>query len=115
MKMVGISILTAALLLSCSSTAGEEQVVNPGDDSGLGKKPKTEVLVMSSNIRQSTTDPGVLSWAGRKDAYLAMIKDTCTYLKKNGRQVFYDAEHFFTAFAISPMSAVSSSPSADSL
>ena len=75
MKMVGISILTAALLLSCSSTAGEEQVVNPGDDSGLGKKPKTEVLVMSSNIRQSTTDPGVLSWAGRKDAYLAMIKD----------------------------------------
>ena len=30
---------------------------------------------------------------------LAMIKDTCAYLKKNGRHVFYDAEHFFTAFA----------------
>ena len=30
---------------------------------------------------------------------LAMIKDTCAYLKENGRHVFYDAEHFFTAYA----------------
>ena len=29
---------------------------------------------------------------------LSMIKDTCSYLKKNGRTVFYDAEHFFTAY-----------------
>ncbi len=30
---------------------------------------------------------------------LAMIKETCAYLKENGRHVFYDAEHFFTAYA----------------
>lgn len=30
---------------------------------------------------------------------LAMIKDTCQYLKKKGKRVFYDAEHFFTAYA----------------
>ena len=29
---------------------------------------------------------------------LKMIKETCVYLKNNGRQVFYDAEHFFTAY-----------------
>ncbi len=29
---------------------------------------------------------------------LAMIKETCAYLKKKGRTVFYDAEHFFTAW-----------------
>ncbi|MCR4900695.1 MAG: citramalate synthase [Treponema sp.] len=30
---------------------------------------------------------------------LAMIKETCAYLKENGRHVFYDAEHFFTGYA----------------
>ncbi len=30
---------------------------------------------------------------------LAMIKDTCAYLTKKGKTVFYDAEHFFTAYA----------------
>lgn len=30
---------------------------------------------------------------------LAMITDTCAYLKKKKKQVFYDAEHFFTAYA----------------
>jgi len=29
---------------------------------------------------------------------LAMIKETCAYLTKKGRTVFYDAEHFFTAY-----------------
>lgn len=29
---------------------------------------------------------------------LLMIKETCAYLKQNGRTVFYDAEHFFTAY-----------------
>ncbi len=29
---------------------------------------------------------------------LAMIKDTCRYLVEKGRNVIYDAEHFFTAF-----------------
>lgn len=29
---------------------------------------------------------------------LAMIRETCAYLKANGRRVFYDAEHFFTAY-----------------
>lgn len=32
------------------------------------------------------------------DENLLMIKDSCEYLKKNGRSVIYDAEHFFTAF-----------------
>ena len=30
---------------------------------------------------------------------LAMIRDTCAYLKEQKRTVFYDAEHFFTAYA----------------
>ncbi len=30
---------------------------------------------------------------------LNMIKDTCEFLKSNGRRVIYDAEHFFTGFA----------------
>jgi 2-isopropylmalate synthase len=29
---------------------------------------------------------------------LNMIKDTCAYLRENGREVIYDAEHFFTAY-----------------
>ncbi|MCQ2576485.1 MAG: citramalate synthase [Treponema sp.] len=29
---------------------------------------------------------------------LKMIKETCQFLKDNGRHVFYDAEHFFTAY-----------------
>ena len=29
---------------------------------------------------------------------LNMIRDTCAFLKENGRYVIYDAEHFFTAF-----------------
>lgn len=30
---------------------------------------------------------------------LSMIRETCRYLKDNGRHVIYDAEHFFTGFA----------------
>ncbi len=30
---------------------------------------------------------------------LAMIRDTCRYLRENGRRVIYDAEHFFTGYA----------------
>ncbi len=33
---------------------------------------------------------------------LAMIRDTVAFLKKNGREVLYDAEHFFDAFKDSP-------------
>ncbi len=33
------------------------------------------------------------------DENLAMIRDTCRFLRENGREVFYDAEHFFTAYA----------------
>jgi 2-isopropylmalate synthase len=33
------------------------------------------------------------------DENLAMIRDTCEYLTKNGCNVIYDAEHFFTGYA----------------
>ncbi len=33
---------------------------------------------------------------------LAMIRDTVAYLKKNGREVLYDAEHFFDAYKEAP-------------
>src|SRR5687767_11777550 len=33
---------------------------------------------------------------------LAMIRDTVAHLKKNGREVFYDAEHFFDSFREDP-------------
>jgi 2-isopropylmalate synthase len=33
---------------------------------------------------------------------LAMISDTVTYLKKHGREVLYDAEHFFDSFREDP-------------
>lgn len=29
---------------------------------------------------------------------LAMIRETCQFLRENGKTVFYDAEHFFTAY-----------------
>jgi len=32
------------------------------------------------------------------DENLKMIKETCEYLSSKGRRVFYDAEHFFTAY-----------------
>jgi len=33
---------------------------------------------------------------------LAMIEDTCRFLKENGREVVYDAEHFFDGYLDSP-------------
>jgi len=33
---------------------------------------------------------------------LAMIRDTVAHLKKNGREVFYDAEHFFDSYREDP-------------
>lgn len=33
---------------------------------------------------------------------LSMIKDTVSFLKKNGRQVVYDAEHFFDGYKANP-------------
>jgi 2-isopropylmalate synthase len=33
---------------------------------------------------------------------LAMIEDTCRYLKENGREVVYDAEHFFDGYLDDP-------------
>jgi 2-isopropylmalate synthase len=33
---------------------------------------------------------------------LAMIEDTCRFLKENGKEVIYDAEHFFDGFKDSP-------------
>jgi len=38
---------------------------------------------------------------------LAMIRDTCQHLKKAGREVVYDAEHFFDGFKANPEYAVS--------
>lgn len=36
------------------------------------------------------------------DENLAMISDTVAFLKKNGREVFYDAEHFFDSYKDNP-------------
>ena len=33
---------------------------------------------------------------------LAMIEDTCRFLKSNGKEVIYDAEHFFDGYKDSP-------------
>lgn len=33
---------------------------------------------------------------------LSMIKESCEYLKSKNRRVFYDAEHFFTAYSENP-------------
>lgn len=39
---------------------------------------------------------------------LAMIEDTCRYLKENGKEVVYDAEHFFDGYKDSPEYALQS-------
>ncbi|MEI6892014.1 MAG: citramalate synthase [Pontiella sp.] len=39
---------------------------------------------------------------------LAMIRDTCRFLKENGREVIYDAEHFFDGYKDDPRYALSS-------
>ena len=36
------------------------------------------------------------------DENLSMIADTVAFLKKNGREVFYDAEHFFDSYKDDP-------------
>jgi 2-isopropylmalate synthase len=42
------------------------------------------------------------------DENLAMIRDTVAYLKKQGREVLYDAEHFFDAYKDNPEYALAS-------
>ncbi|MDF7825238.1 citramalate synthase [Pontiellaceae bacterium B12227] len=39
---------------------------------------------------------------------LAMIEDTCRFLKENGKEVIYDAEHFFDGYKDSPEYALQS-------
>jgi 2-isopropylmalate synthase len=39
---------------------------------------------------------------------LAMIRDTCAFLKENGRHVVYDAEHYFTGYLADPEYALKS-------
>jgi 2-isopropylmalate synthase len=39
---------------------------------------------------------------------LAMIQDTCRFLKENGKEVIYDAEHFFDGYKDSPEYALQS-------
>jgi 2-isopropylmalate synthase len=39
---------------------------------------------------------------------LAMIEDTCRFLKENGREVVYDAEHFFDGYLDNPEYALQS-------
>lgn len=39
---------------------------------------------------------------------LAMIRDTCAFLKEQGKRVVYDAEHFFTGFQDAPEYALKS-------
>lgn len=39
---------------------------------------------------------------------LAMIEDTCRFLKENGKEVVYDAEHFFDGYKDSPEYALQS-------
>ena len=39
---------------------------------------------------------------------LAMIEDTCRFLKENGREVIYDAEHFFDGYRDNPEYALKS-------
>ena len=39
---------------------------------------------------------------------LAMIRDTCAFLKEQGKRVVYDAEHFFTGFQDNPEYALKS-------
>lgn len=39
---------------------------------------------------------------------LAMIRDTCAFLKEQGKRVVYDAEHFFTGFQDDPEYALKS-------
>jgi 2-isopropylmalate synthase len=38
----------------------------------------------------------------RPEENLAMIEDTCRFLKENGREVVYDAEHFFDGYLDNP-------------
>lgn len=41
------------------------------------------------------------------DENIDMIRDTVSYLKSQGREVFYDAEHFFDGFQANPQYALS--------
>ena len=38
---------------------------------------------------------------------LARVRDTVSYLKKQGKEVIFDAEHFFDGYALDPEYALS--------
>ncbi len=71
---------------SCAQDAQVQSLLNAGTDTVVifGKSWDFQVKEIIKTTLQEN---------------LSMIKETCAYLKKKGRTVFYDAEHFFTAYS----------------
>jgi 2-isopropylmalate synthase len=82
----------------CAFGSTRRKNVKPWEDENLTSllAADTEVVVIfGKSWRFHVTD--IIKTSLEEN--LAMIKETCAYLKVQGRRVFYDAEHFFTAYA----------------
>ncbi|MDY6049178.1 MAG: citramalate synthase [Corynebacterium sp.] len=91
--------LTSARLVAFGSTrkaglkAGEDRQVNALVESGA----QVITLVAKSDIRHVEQ-----ALKTTPEENLAMVRDTVTYLRNQGREVMIDAEHFFDGFAFDP-------------
>lgn len=62
----------AAVLLSCSKTEADKPETEPSD---IPQQSRTEIKVMSSNVRNGAEDSGIQLWSYRKNAYISMLSD----------------------------------------
>ena len=75
--------------------------ISAADDTGLKALLAAETALIT--IVGKTWDLHVLEVIGTTlDENLAMIADSVAFCKSQGREVFYDAEHFFDGFKANP-------------
>lgn len=72
----------------------------PGDDQNLAALLESETPVVT--IFGKTWDHHVKLMSNTLEENLSMIEDTVAYLKEKGREVIYDAEHFFDGYRDNP-------------
>ena len=65
-------MMLAAALASCGKTEADKPETEISEQPQAGR---TEIKVMSSNVRNGSEDSGIKLWSYRKNAYLSMLSD----------------------------------------
>lgn len=65
-------MMLAAALASCGKTEADKPETEISEQPQAGR---TEIKVMSSNVRNGSEDSGIQLWSYRKNAYLSMLSD----------------------------------------